>query len=201
MGLGSITRHNRDQSEKHPSNRLDLDPDSQAGIDADHAGRLLPAQHRAADWSEERLWHIYILLTDLEAVFRSLQSELGLRPIFHSKESRTDGHLFISVLAYQCVQLIRRQLKAKGIDTRWAELRETLSVQRRVTVSFTRKDGRTLQVRKATQPEGILRTIYHILGLDPLPGATKNECLTSPNLPGRRECSALRSKNMGIFMF
>jgi transposase len=127
------------------------------------------------DWSEERLWHTYIMLTDLEAVFRSLKSELGLRPIFHSKESRTEGHLFISVLAYQCVHLIRRQLKAKGIDLSWAGLREILSVQRRVTVTFTQKDGRTLHVRKTTQPEGLLRTIYHVLDLDPLPGGTKKQ--------------------------
>jgi hypothetical protein len=33
------------------------------------------------------------MLTDLESVFRSLRSELGLRPVFHSKEKRTDGHL------------------------------------------------------------------------------------------------------------
>jgi transposase len=129
------------------------------------------------DWSEERLWHTYIMLTDLEAVFRSLKSELGLRPIFHSKESRTDGHLFISVLAYQCVQLIRRQLKAKGIDTSWTGLRETLSVQRRVTVTFTQKDGRTLHVRKATQPEGTLRTLYQVLNLDPLPGGTNKQII------------------------
>jgi transposase len=39
------------------------------------------------------------MLTDLEAVFRSLKSELGLRPVFHHKEERADGHLFITVLA------------------------------------------------------------------------------------------------------
>jgi transposase-like protein len=91
----------------------------------------------------------------------------------HHKESRSDGHLFISVLAYQGVQLIRRQLKAKGIDASWSSLRETLSVQRRVTASFTRKDGRTLHVRKAIQPEPRLKAIYSALGLDPLPGGTK----------------------------
>jgi len=47
----------------------------------------------------------------------------------------------ISVLAYQCVQLIRRQLKEKGIEASWGSLRETLTVQRRVTASFKRKDG------------------------------------------------------------
>jgi hypothetical protein len=34
-------------------------------------------------WSEEQLWRTYMMLTDLEAVFRSLKSELGLRPVYH----------------------------------------------------------------------------------------------------------------------
>jgi transposase len=124
-------------------------------------------------WSEERLWRTYIMLTDVEAVFRSLKSELGLRPIFHHKEERSDGHLFISVLAYQAVQVIRRQLKAKGIDENWASLRKTFSVQRRVTARFTQRDGRALNVRKATQPDPALKVLYEALGLDPLPGGTK----------------------------
>ncbi|MGB0128431.1 MAG: IS1634 family transposase, partial [Rhodocyclaceae bacterium] len=97
-------------------------------------------------WDTEQLWRTYMMLTDLEAVFRSLKGELGLRPIFHSKEERTDGHLFISVLAYQFVQAIRHRLKAQGIHESWAALREILTVQRRVTASFTQKDGRTLHV-------------------------------------------------------
>ena len=51
------------------------------------------------DWDEETLWRTYITLTDLEAVFRSLKSELGLRPIYHHKTLRTEGHLFITKLA------------------------------------------------------------------------------------------------------
>ncbi|UEN99553.1 IS1634 family transposase [Acidiferrobacter thiooxydans] len=124
-------------------------------------------------WDAERLWRTYILLTDLEAVFRSLKSELGLRPIYHHKEARTDGHLFISVLAYQLVQTLRRQLKEKGIHESWSGLRETLSVQRRVTARFQRRDGRTLHVRKSTVAEPELKAIYEALGLDPTPGETK----------------------------
>jgi transposase len=124
------------------------------------------------DWDEEKLWRTYTMLTDLEGVFRSLKSELGLRPIYHHKEGRSDAHLFISVLAYQAVQLIRQKLKAKGIRESWSALRETLSVQRRVTASFTRKDGRVLHVRKTTRPEPALLAIYTALGVDPLPGKT-----------------------------
>ena len=38
------------------------------------------------DWDEETLWRTYITLTDLEAVFRSLKSELGLRPVYHTRK-------------------------------------------------------------------------------------------------------------------
>ena len=124
-------------------------------------------------WDEERLWRTYTMLTDLESVFRSLKGELGLRPVFHSKEDRSDGHLFITVLAYQCVQVVRAKLKAAGINDSWATLRETLSVQRRVTASFRRKDGRTVHVRKCTQAEPPLMAIYKALAINPAPGRIK----------------------------
>jgi hypothetical protein len=43
-------------------------------------------------WDAPTLWRTYMMLTDLEAVFRSLKSELGLRPVFHHKEDRAEGH-------------------------------------------------------------------------------------------------------------
>jgi transposase len=124
-------------------------------------------------WDAERLWRTYMMLTDLEAVFRSLKSELGLRPVYHSKQARTDGHLFISVLAYQFVQLLRAQLKSQGIHESWNSLRETLTIQRRTTTSFRQRDGRSLHVRKTSVPEPDLQKIYAALGLDPKPGGVK----------------------------
>jgi transposase len=121
-------------------------------------------------WDAEQLWRTYMMLTDLEAVFRSFKSELGLRPVFHHKAQRCDGHLFITVLAYQFVQLIRRHLHAKGINDSWAMLRETLSSQVRVTATFRRPDGRALHVRKATEAETGQLTIYQALGVNPSPG-------------------------------
>jgi hypothetical protein len=124
-------------------------------------------------WDAERLWRTYMMLTDLEAVFRSLKGELGLRPIFHSKEERSDGHLFITVLAYQFVQAIRQRLSAHGIHDSWSGLREVLSVQRRLTASFVQKDGRTLHVRKTTRPEPDLLRLYEALGLAHQPGGVR----------------------------
>ena len=124
-------------------------------------------------WDEEKLWRTYITLTDLESVFRSLKSELGLRPVYHSKEDRADGHLFITVLAYQLVQFLRVGLKAADIHDSWASLREVLGVQRRVTSSFLRRDGRNLNVRKCTVAEPDLMNLYKALELGSAPGGMK----------------------------
>lgn len=124
----------------------------------------------ALTWDAEQLWRTYMMLTDLEAVFRSLKSELGLRPIFHRTEARAEGHLFITVLAYQFVQLIRQRLREQGIHESWTLLRETLSSQVRVTATFRRPDGRAWHVRKATEAEAGQRAIYQTLGVDPSPG-------------------------------
>ena len=121
-------------------------------------------------WDAEQLWRTYVTLTDLEAVFRSLKSELGLRPVYHRTEGRVDGHLFITVLAYQFVQLIRRRLRQHGISDRWSTLRDILAGQCRVTATFRRADGRTLHVRKATRAEPAQLAILQALGSDPSPG-------------------------------
>ena len=125
------------------------------------------------DWDEETLWRTYTALTDVEAVFRSLKSELGLRPIFHQTQKRSDGHLFITVIAYQLVQTIRRRLGEHGERASWASLRRILEGQQRITATFRRKDGRTLHVRKPTRAEPRQRAIYQALGADPVPGGIR----------------------------
>jgi transposase len=125
------------------------------------------------EWNEATLWHTYTMLTDLEAVFRSFKSELGLRPVFHHKTDRVSGHLFISVLAYHLVHTIRFQLKACGIHLSWEGLRRDLQGQDRVTVELKREDGRMLHVRKATRPEPRQQVIYDALGISDRPGKTE----------------------------
>jgi hypothetical protein len=106
-------------------------------------------------------------------VFRGLKSDLALRPVFHQTEDCTAGRLFITVLAYQLVQTIRRKLEAAGQSVSWSRLRETLSVQQRITATFRQRDGRTLHVRKSTVAEPALRAIYDALGIDAVPGGVR----------------------------
>jgi transposase len=126
-----------------------------------------------ATWDEATLWRTYTMLTDLEAVFRCLKSELGLRPVFHRKTERVSGHLFISVLAYHLVHTIRFQLKAAGIHLSWEGIRRELAGQDRVTVTFKRADGKTLHIRKATRAEPRQQVIYDALGISDRPGWTE----------------------------
>ncbi len=122
------------------------------------------------DWNEETLWRTYTMLTDLEGVFRSLKSELGLRPIYHHKEERVSGHIFITLMAYHLVQTFRYQLKAESINDSWQTIRRKMENQQRVTVILQREDGKTIHLRKATKAEPQQLVIYKALGISTCPG-------------------------------
>lgn len=131
------------------------------------------------DWDEARLWQTYTLLTDIEAVFRALKSELGLRPIYHHTPRRAEGHLFITIIAYQLVQVTRRRLAAHGDEScrnaSWTTLRRILGGRQRVTATCRRQDGRTVHVRKATRPEPQQQAVLDALGINTSAGGTQKE--------------------------
>lgn len=123
-----------------------------------------------SEWDNQTLWQTYTTLTELESVFRSLKSELGLRPVYHQTADRTTSHLFITVLAYHLIQVIRYTLKQDGIHDSWQTLRRLLRRQSRTTITCRCADGRQLHVRKSTQPEPALRKIYDSFGISRQPG-------------------------------
>jgi transposase len=124
------------------------------------------------EFDEDTLWHTYTMLTDLEAVFRSLKSELGMRPVFHQITKRVTGHLFLSVLAYHLVHSIRYQLRKENITSSWSDLRKQLTGQNRVTISMQCKNNDVIHIRKSTRPEPRQQKIYSALGIGFHPGAT-----------------------------
>jgi len=75
-----------------------------------HPGMYVLRSNRL-DFTEQEFFNIFSMLTDIEDAFRSMKSELGLQPVYHQKEYRTDGHLFITVIAYHIMQTIRHSLK------------------------------------------------------------------------------------------
>ena len=118
------------------------------------------------------LWKTYTTLTDLESVFRTLKTELGLRPIFHKTSTRVDAHLFITLLAYTIIHTIRYKLKAKGINYSWSTIRDITQNQVRVTTRAKCKDGQILYLRKSSVPNEKQKEILNALNLNHKAGVT-----------------------------
>jgi transposase len=99
------------------------------------------------------LWTRYIQLTQIESVFRSLKSELGIRPIFHQLEHRADAHVLIAFLAY-CLQVTlknRLLIHASGLTP--SAVFEKLATIQMVEVWIPMLDSRWLVLPRHTQPE------------------------------------------------
>ena len=118
------------------------------------------------DLTNEEIWKLYLTLLEVEDAFRTLKSELGIRPNFHQKEHRSDGHLFITVLAYHLLHSIRTTLKDQGMSYRWTTIRHRLSTHQRVTTRLRTKGGKTHFIRSSSAAEPFHKSIYTALGLD-----------------------------------
>jgi transposase len=111
------------------------------------------------------LWTRYVQLTQIESVFRSLKSELGIRPIYHQLEHRADAHILIAFLAY-CLQvtLKNRLLRYAPGLTPTAVLEKLATIQM-VEVWIPMLDGRWLMLPRHTQPEKDVQTLLDHLHL------------------------------------
>ena len=133
------------------------------------------------------LWTRYIQLTHIEAAFRSLKSDLGLRPIYHRLEHRVEAHIFVAFLAY-CLQVTlknRLQIHAPGL-TPTAVLEKLASIQM-IDVWIPTCDGRWLVLPRYTQPAKDLRLLLEKLQLalpsQPPPRITASACLPPGPIP------------------
>lgn len=98
------------------------------------------------------LWSRYVQLTQIEAVFRSLKSELGIRPVYHRLEQRVDAHILVAFLAY-CLQVTlknRLQIHAPGLTP--TAVLEKLGTVQMIDVWIPTLDGRWLILPRYTQP-------------------------------------------------
>jgi transposase len=98
-----------------------------------------------------QLWQFYIQLTEVEAAFKNLKDDLGLRPIYHQLEQRVEAHIFVAFLAYCLHVTLRARLKplAGGLTSR-AVLDKFAAVQM-LDVHFPTTDGRTLILSRYTE--------------------------------------------------
>jgi transposase len=115
----------------------------------------------------KELWQLYNTLRGVEDAFRFMKSSLGLRPVFHQKEKRVDGHLWITILAYHLIQNCLYQLGKNEISYNWKTIRELTRGRIRVTTQARTTEEKTLYYRSTTKAEGKQINIYSALGLSP----------------------------------
>ncbi|WDL97272.1 hypothetical protein [Alicyclobacillus sp. ALC3] len=75
----------------------------------------IEASSRHAELSAKEIWSLYMTLGRVEECFRSLKTDLGVRPVYHQLSDRTEAHLWISVLAYHLLAVAERELREQGI--------------------------------------------------------------------------------------
>jgi transposase len=119
------------------------------------------------DKKAEELWQLYNTLRGIEDAFRFMKSSLGLRPVYHQKERRVDGHLWITVLAYHLIQNCLYQLRKNGINHHWQTIRNIMKSRVRVTMQAKTEEGKTLYHRSTTKAETDQKKIYSALHITP----------------------------------
>ena len=118
---------------------------------------------------EQLLWDIYNTIREIEAVFRTLKTDLDLRPIYHKNDVATMAHLHLGLLAYWLVNTIRYQLKSKNISHNWREIIRIGNTQKVVYSTAQNVEDEIIQIKKCTQPHEKLATLYAALNYQPKP--------------------------------
>jgi transposase len=117
------------------------------------------------DLSPSELWRTYIGLTEAEAAFRELKSPLGLRPVFHQKDSRTEAHILIAFLALCLRRTLALWMESCGLGTAPQKLIDELREVRSFDVVLTTRERTLVRLRVVSVPEDGTRTLLHRLGL------------------------------------
>ncbi|HEV2491133.1 MAG TPA: IS1634 family transposase [Candidatus Acidoferrales bacterium] len=155
-------------------------------------GAYLPRTNRKADTAPE-LWSKYMQLTEAEASFRALKSELSIRPLFHPKEPRVKAHVMVAFLGYALWVTWKHLLKrrapivpkpsASGVNNAQplSPMRALawLSTLPSADLVLPTTDGREIRLRRITEPTAEQKSLLQQLGLS----------LPDP-LQFNRECSA-----------
>ncbi len=144
---------------------------------------MLSTSHTA--WPVKKIARTYWRLTEIEATFRVMKSDLGSRPVVHSKGERIEGHLFINVLTYPAAHLMRTKLKASNIHDSWDSLRFGLNQIHRITTVMPKSKHRYLVLKVDQNLRSFMERIVQSLGMryDPAAIRTKEEVSDKPRDP------------------
>jgi len=117
------------------------------------------------DEKDERTqWTIYNTIREIEYTFRTLKTDLDLRPVYHKTDDASMAHLHLGILAYTLVNTIRHQLKQKGINNEWSDITRLMNTQKMVTTTMINQYDQKIIIRQCSAPEAKAQQIYDALG-------------------------------------
>ena len=130
-----------------------------------------------------KLWEYYLQLVRVEEAFRTLKSDLAIRPIYHQHPSRIEAHVFLSFLAYCLYVTLGRTLHALAPGLTARSALEKFAAMQMVDVHLPTTDGRELILSRYTEPERELALLLERLELtlpaQPKPRITAAEAATA----------------------
>lgn len=118
---------------------------------------------------EKTTWDYYNLTREIECTNRQLKTDLNLRPIHHSKDDRSDAHLFLRLLSYWIVNTIRYRLKQTAMTHYWTEIVRMMSTQKAITTEATNALGEKVHFRLCSEPNKSANDIYERLKYKKMP--------------------------------
>ena len=132
---------------------------------------------------EQTVWKIYNCIREIESTFRTLKTDLDLRPIYHQNDASTMAHLNLGLLAYWIVNTIRHQLKAKKINHDWQEIIRIANTQKLVTTEIKDVFENTIEIKKCSEPTLKLKEIYLTLNYTKQPFTRKKFVVPKNEIP------------------
>jgi transposase len=129
---------------------------------------------------EVMIWNIYNTIREIESSFRTLKTDLDLRPVYHKSDAGAMAHLHLGLLAYWVVNTVRCKLKAHGINSCWPEIVRIGNTQKIITTHGTNMAGVMIGVRKCSEPSEQLKTIQSILLIKPKPFVKRKSVVHKP---------------------
>jgi transposase len=141
-------------------------------------GAYLLRTNLKAETAEE-LWSKYMQLTEAEASFRALKSELSVRPLFHQLEPRVKAHVMVAFLGYALWVTLKHLLKRRPIlvpkpSASGADHLQPLTPMRALALLSTLQsadivlpttDGHEIRLRRITEPTAEQKTLLRQLGI------------------------------------
>ncbi len=121
--------------------------------------------HKDVDRSGPTLWAWYMQLVHVKEAFRTLKSDLDLRPIGHQLEGRVEAHILVAFLGYCLSVTLRAKLRQTAPGLTAKEALALLAAIQMVDVEFPTTDGRVLILPRHTEPETEQQILLDKLGL------------------------------------